>query len=167
MKRTLLMAGLIVCLAGCRSAPETQPRRIAFNPSEFAPYSQKGSATIAGRALLLHPKGGEQPAAFRQVVCVPVTGYTRETHERTILRGEFLGAPDRRYLQYRVAAITDENGRFEFRDLPAGSYYVTLDITREYIRDTREERRSILPSVAEVGVEEGETVKIVLKRWDL
>ena len=132
LRMLVVVVGL--SLSGCVT-PVTPPpakRQAAFVESEFAPYAGTGTSTITGQAFLKTRSGELRFGAGCEVVMVPVTPYTTETGERAVLRNERLEAPDPRYAAYRRTTIADGNGNFEFRNIPAGSYYLSCDIRWEY-----------------------------------
>lgn len=139
-----------------------QPIRAPFVEREFAPYRGKGTSAIAGQAFLKTRGGEVKFGAGNEVVLVPVTGYTQEmtrmmkahipvTHER-----------DPRYAAYRRTTRADGNGNFEFKDIPAGRYYVDCVIHWEVPGPYGTTSTTGGVAEAEATVGRGETAKVVL-----
>lgn len=123
----ILLAALVI--VGCVTTP--QPRQAEFIESEFAPYGEIGSSTVTGQAFLKTRGGEVRFGAGSEVIMVPVTSYTTEIFQRSVLDGQRLQSPDSRYAAYRRTTTTDGNGNFEFRNAPAGEYYLSCVITWE------------------------------------
>ncbi len=151
-------------LAGCVvPAPAPAKRQAAFVESEFAPYAGAGTSTVTGQAFLKTRGGEVRFGAGCEVVMVPVTSYTTETHQRAVMGGERLGPHDSRYATYRRTTIADGNGNFEFRNVPAGEYYLDCVIQWEYPTQYGPAPTGGA-AFGQVRVTSGETVKVVLTR---
>ena len=148
-----------VLLAACAVAP--QPIQAPFVESEFAPYRARGTSTITGQAFLKTRGGDVKYGAGNEVVLVPVTSYTREMTRMMKTGASITKERDPRYAAYRRTAQADGNGNFEFRNLPAGSYYLDCVIHWEVPGPYVSTVTGGLAE-AEVTVGRGETAKVVL-----
>lgn len=109
-----------LCAVGCGPAA----RQATFNEAEYLPYGHPGSASIAGQAFLKTRSGDVKYGAGNDVYLNPVTSYSTEWWNRSVVRGEKLEPPDDRAGRYLKTVIADGEGRFEFKNLPPGDYYV-------------------------------------------
>jgi hypothetical protein len=121
MKKSVILWVLIILVSACAFAPKQ--RIIAFNEADFLPYSGSGDSKIIGQAFLKTRGGDVKYGAGNEVVLIPVTPYTREFRERSIIGGERLEQHDQRYFKYRRTTIADGQGGFEFNNIPAGEYF--------------------------------------------
>lgn len=126
-----------VILAGCvASAPKkVVSLQTAFNADEVAWFQTKGTATISGNALLLTQGGVPRTCAGREVTLFPAGAYAKERMQGfygSTTQG-FIGAYSQQvemennpaYLAVGATAICDSQGNFEFKQLPAGEYFLT------------------------------------------
>jgi hypothetical protein len=152
----------LLCSCVVPQAP-MQPVQTVFDEAEFAPYAASGTATVTGQAFLKTLGGDVKLGAGNTVQLLPVTTYTSELRRRGTLRGERVGPVDPRIEKYRRTTIADGNGNFEFRNLPAGEYYVTCVITWEIPSQYGlQQTGGIAYGTVQVGA--GETAKVVVTR---
>lgn len=141
MKRIAAIA--LLGLAGCGTTafePYTPPPlptmtiQQAWDANEVAWFKEKGTNSIEGSALLRQGGGGVVTCAGNEVRLYPYSGYGAE-RMRALYgnpNGEglnsfrnFTWVPD--VPEYHASAKTttcDAQGKFRFRDLPDGLYYV-------------------------------------------
>ncbi len=126
------VAALGLCLgaAGCMTAvPPVLDRREPFVDADYAPYRGDGTSEVSGRAIARARSGGYIYAAGDTVYLFPATPYTDEWWQRTMVEGSYLTSPDPRSLSYMRTTVADDEGRFQFRSLPSGDYYVVCIVT--------------------------------------
>ena len=119
--RCWILAGAIL-LSAC--APAIYPRQAIFNESEYAPYKGVGTAIVYGEAFLLTRGGDVKKGAGARIYLSPVTSYSTEFFQRSVLAGQRLEDPDPRVVPYVRTTIADSEGKFEFSDVPAGTFYL-------------------------------------------
>ena len=145
MKLRLLAIGLCAALGACAEvapleAPPPPPEAVrapsAFQPSEFAWSSERGSATVRG--LIDYSQGGHHYACAGQVVLTPDAPYSRQrilalygSTEHAVLpveevRSRQAHRPSDDYSAYVRKASCDPGGHFVFAGLPAGDWFVIL-----------------------------------------
>lgn len=116
---------LVAALAtGCAHATGPAARQAAFNEQEYAQYAYAGTGTISGQVMVRAEGGQTRPAEGSQVSLNPVTSYSTEWWNRTVVGGLNLRSADDREQKYLRTALTDAQGRFLFSDLPRGEYFV-------------------------------------------
>jgi len=113
--------------AGC-----ALPRRVPFNEADFAWARGAGTSTITGRAFVTMKDGTVRYAHNAMVDLVPVNAYTTESIQRYFVRGENIADFDPRLPKYRHSTMTDANGNFVLRNLPAGTYYAEASVVWHY-----------------------------------
>jgi hypothetical protein len=129
MKKIALLFLVCVLSACVTIAPPEQ--RMAFPEHEYQHLPNSGTAIVKGQAFLKTRGGDIKVAAGNQVTLNPVTSYSNEWYEKTYIQGKRLVEPDPRLLNYVRKTIADGNGRFTFKNVPAGVYYVTTFVTWE------------------------------------
>jgi hypothetical protein len=120
-------------LAACASTalppgPRYQPSTTRTE-AEYQPFLQAGANVLEGQAIRRSPDGRSQPVAGRSVTLDPAT-----TTGNDWWRVAGRSFPDRlslppsdAFLRARRVTVTDVEGRFAFRNLPAGTYYLRTD----------------------------------------
>ncbi|WP_295446239.1 hypothetical protein [uncultured Thiodictyon sp.] len=118
---------LIVSLAGCATTPAPAPvaSPVAFSASEYAALPKSGNSTITGQAFLKKSNGDIKVAAGNEIRLNPVTSYSLYVYNSAASSQQKL---DPRCLQYRRTTIADSNGRFRFKNIPAGDYFVSAAV---------------------------------------
>jgi hypothetical protein len=119
----IVLAGL-VALAGCGPSATEQ----ALILKQSAPYRQRGSSSITGRAFLLAPDGRQIPASAEDVYLTPVTTWAESRLPEALAQNE-IPAGDDRSAQIWWTSRADAAGRFSFSGLPPGEYYVITSIS--------------------------------------
>ncbi len=137
------------------------PARVPFDEGQFIPFHKPGNCAIIGEAFVKGPRGHIRHAAGEQVVLVPVTPFTDELFRANNLHG--IGVAER-YQKYVRRTVADAKGRFAFRNLPAGPYYLGT-----YIRGVKPRRhapkgRNYVYVKGRIHVEPAKTVHITLTR---
>jgi len=120
-----ILFGLIIAatFASCRHQIITP-----FNDDEFLPYGKLGTSTIQGQAFLKTRGGQVRYAAGNTVYLVPVTSYSRGIYSFR----EMPPTVDERLRIFIRTTTADGSGNFEFKNIPAGEYYVECGIFWEY-----------------------------------
>jgi len=164
---------LTLMTTGCTTAsPRTLARQTFYDASEYAPYEASGKAEVTGQAIAKTRESHEVPGAEDSVYLFPATHYADEWWRRTLLEGWYPSDPDPRSLAFLRVTLTDEQGRFRFRNLPAGEYYVACTVTwTETLAGTtpRWERYSTAPPLQVVNLGKririgpGEIVDVILE----
>jgi hypothetical protein len=122
---TIVMA----CLAaGCVT---TEPLVIPFDSSEFDSYDVRGEGQIRGSAFVKFASGATANCANESVFLAPGTSYIRkvdnairQSNPKPGLASFLSRYQDSSQPNALRKAVCDENGEFEFDQLPAGEWYV-------------------------------------------
>lgn len=133
MKRVLGLC-CVVLLAGCVRKPEA-----AFSAEEAAVIKQQGKGVITGHAFRTRPKGQIVNAAGEVVYLVPQTAYARQRFAALFGEGKYIRHSmivwafweHERHAEYEAhmrQTKTESNGRFAFKDVAPGSYFVTTRV---------------------------------------
>ena len=100
------------------------PRQAEFIEAEYRPYLQPGNGVVTGQ-VLLHTLAGEvRYGAGREVFLNPVTSYSTEWWNKSVISGHELEEGDARARRYERLEVADRDGRFAFDSLPPGEYYL-------------------------------------------
>lgn len=140
MFRILSIVLSIIILINCAGHRHVKRPRMKF-PEDIYAYipkvsEKKGTAVITGQAFLKTRGGDVKFAAGDTIVLNPVTIYSDEWYNRAFLHGEYIGDPDSRIWDYIYKTIADGNGRFKFKNIPKGEYYINTAIFWEYANGT-------------------------------
>jgi hypothetical protein len=134
LMRLLITLFLAASLIGC-AVPFTNPqepaRRMAFPETEYLALPKTGNATIRGQAFLTTKGGDVKVAAGKRVLLNPVTSYSLEWYERSYVPSRRMEEADPKLDAYIRTQIADSGGRFAFKNVPAGEYFITTTITWE------------------------------------
>lgn len=131
MKKIILTAALASTLVGCGTyTPPSPAMRPPFPEAEYAALSRTGSATVSGQAFLKTRGGDVKTGAGNAVYMVPVTSYSIFAYDN---RDAYAGLtqPDPRMSGFTRETIADASGRFSFKNVPDGNYYIKARVTWE------------------------------------
>jgi len=132
MKKTWIVLALLIGCAVPQPAPRPiYQRLVTFDPIDYGQYTKTGTGRIRGRAFLQATTGDVKTGALKRVIAVPVTRYSKEWFEQAVLADSPVSPPDSRADEFTHVTTTDDQGKFEFRDLPAGRYYILTRIVWE------------------------------------
>lgn len=138
MYRSLVMA-LAFVLTGCLGLDKSGTTLADLeNPTMSGPFDpalssfvlKPGTATIKGEIMTTGRTGNIVRGAFARVRLIPITPYAREYIEKLfrgakVYRwGAIVYGVDNRFDQHMRHTLADNDGRFTFFGVPAGSYYV-------------------------------------------
>lgn len=131
MSRCLALVLCAALLAGCVATPQIQS---TFNPAEAAFIHKQGRGSISGQAFLRRNDGMVVYAAGSEVSLVPRTTYSTERIRAMYggakiapLYGGSIPEPPG-YAEYMKVTKADGEGRFSFKGLPDGEYYVVTNV---------------------------------------
>lgn len=133
MKKLLIAALAGLALGGCASRPAAlaPQSRMEFPLSEYEGLAKTGTASVSGQAFLKTRGGDVKTAAGNEILLNPVTSYSMEWYIKQYTQGLPLVPPDSRLTDYQKRATADGSGRFSFKGVPPGEYFVTAVVTWE------------------------------------
>jgi hypothetical protein len=130
--RIVLLSWLAFILSACASYAPPQPvMRMPFPQAEYEALPKTGTAVVTGQAFLKTRGGDVKTAAGNAVVLNPVTSYSTEWFEKNYLGHQSLTAEDIRLDRYLIKTVADASGRFTFKKVAPGDYYLTTTVTWE------------------------------------
>lgn len=136
------LAAILVC-AALTACAIGEGKRAKFDPDDVDWSKGQGANTIAGVAKLGAEGGKARTCASLPVRLAPDSSYTRQrisklygdrdeafvdARRAQALRAKPDGAVDNRYERSLKASVCDKQGRFAFRNLPDGAYYVLAPV---------------------------------------
>jgi hypothetical protein len=162
----LLMAFSVVLLSGCVPAQlQKREARIPFNEDEYKQLPKVGTAVVRGQAFLKTRGGDVKTAAGSEVVLNPVTSYSLDWYGRGYLQGVRLEPSDTRLAAYMKTQTADGSGRFTFKNVPPGEYFVTTTVTWEVPDSSGYGMNTQGGSVTKrIKVADGDDIDVILTR---
>jgi hypothetical protein len=103
---------------------KTMVQRMPFPEAEYASLAKTGSATVTGYIYALTPSGKKVYARQTRLYLNPVTSYSTQWYNESYLGGAKMSKVDPRLFNYLKFTTSDNNGKFEFLNVPSGSYYL-------------------------------------------
>jgi hypothetical protein len=172
MKR--LICCIVVALYACGCETAVPPvARIPFPEEEYAALPKTGTGIVKGQAFLRTRGGDVKTAAGSEMRLNPVTSYSQQwysvNYEAYLLRqgtaGPVLGPPDPRLAKYILLTTGDGEGRFEFKNVPPGDYYLVTEVWWEAPAGSGAYLvRQGGPIVKRITVKNGEEQNVILTR---
>jgi hypothetical protein len=163
----LIMLGLLyvaTCLNGCTDTPIKPVERTASPLSEYNSPNKDGTGIVTGRAFVQTGGGSVKTLAGETVRLHRGGIYSDQWFELVSNPKVHTAAYDYRLEDYVFMTIVDDDGRFTFKDVPAGEYYLTM-----HVWFTSEGNRGVL--IFQDGrfrkvitVENDKTVDVILTR---
>ncbi|MCS6259885.1 hypothetical protein G3479_11575 [Shewanella baltica] len=165
-----LAAVFLISLAGCASP--TVKLNTQFDAAEAKKLMEKGNNAIEGNAFLRQRGGGVVTCSGMTVQLVPATAYATEralsyfgTTESGFAADEGIfnkKMPPRPadYDKYSKTTVCDSEGRFKFKDLSDGTYYVTTSIT--WMTGDYSRQGGLL--LKRVYLQDGETAEVIMSQ---
>ncbi len=128
--RLIMLFVAVAVLSAC--VPMTPPvSRMPFPENEYTSLTKSGNATVRGQAFLKTRGGDVKTAAGNVVNLNPVTSYSLEWYEKAYLTASRIVPADPRMWNYVVKQVADGSGRFTFKNVAPGEYFVTSTVTWE------------------------------------
>jgi hypothetical protein len=164
INRLFISLGFVVVLAGCVTLKPTV-ERIPFPENEYTQLQKEGTATVKGQAFLKTMGGDVKFAAGEEILLNPATSYSNQWYEEYYLKQNPISPGDPRQMEYVRKKIADGSGRFEFKNIPAGEYYVTGMVTWEAPtghQGALQKQGGLISK--KIKVTDGEEVEVILTR---
>lgn len=166
MFRTAFLLAALIALAGCTptagwtfyglSDKGPNEAEKALLEKQSMRYRGRGESTIIGQAYLLAPDGREIVASRERVFLTPVTTWA-EGRLVDVLASNEIPQGEARAAQVWWVTRADAEGRFAFRDLVDGEYFVLCPIPYATGDDTEERiafaRVKVGPGETAAGIE--------------
>jgi hypothetical protein len=138
LAKLLLKMGLVsfiiaIVFSGCvQPTPPPQWSKITNEKeAEYNQYLKEGTGTIEGQAFLTQQGGGVVKGAGRTVTLNPSTSVGNEWWGKAgkvwIHRSLTPSSPN--FHKARKTTIADADGKFKFKNLPKGKYFISTEIT--------------------------------------
>jgi hypothetical protein len=106
-------------------------QRVPFVQAEYDALEKTGTAVVSGQAFLRQRGGDVVTAAGANVGLNPVSSSSTQWYELNYLQQIPLSVPDSRYAEMTRWKVADADGRFRFKDVPNGRYYLATTVTWE------------------------------------
>ncbi len=131
--RALIVSVMLIIVSCAGIEPSTtKPAipRIPFPEDEYAKLPISGTGIVSGSAFL--KVGGDiKAAAGERVILNPVTSYSKQWYTVSYLGNSHLEPPDKKIDKYIRIKKADAQGRFTFKNVPPGEYYIITVVSWE------------------------------------
>jgi hypothetical protein len=156
---------LVSCASMETNTKKPLVARIPFPEAEYAAIPTSGTGIVSGQAFLKIRGGDIKVAAGEKVILNPVTSYSNQWYNVSYLGHNQLGPPDQRIDKYLKIKIADAQGRFRFKNVPPGEYYVTTVVSWEApVGDQGALVRQGARLCKKITVKNHEETKVILKQ---
>lgn len=157
MKKVLVVAlALAALMGGCET---TYQRKQKLDLAEYANYLKGGTGVIEGQAFFRTAGGEVRTAAGLPVWVNPVTSYSREWWENSVLPDRKISEADPQ-TPLQKSDTADAQGNFRIEGLAPGKYYVVSVIRWMYAQNAWTGGYVC----AEAEVENGKVTKVIVTR---
>jgi hypothetical protein len=132
MKKIVLMMMVMGLVVGCAPVRPPQWDEVStVAEKEYTTYMKPGTATLTGQAFLVQNGGQTVKAAGQTVTLDPATTIGTEWWQKAGNNWEKRNFthPSQIFTAARKTTTADAEGRFKFKNLAPGKYYVRTDIT--------------------------------------
>ncbi len=164
MKKIISFSLFLFLLYGCEEAQQTV-NRMPFPEDEYKKLATEGTAIVKGQAFLKTRGGDVKVAAGNEVLLNPVTSYSNDWYQVAYLQNRPMSQPDERLWLYVKKQIADGDGRFTFKNVPAGNYYVTTGVFWEAPTGYQGAMQVQGGAVSKmITVKDGEEVEVILTK---
>ena len=99
-------------------------QRIPFPEAEYSSLARTGTGRVTGSIYLITPSGNKIYGKQTRLYLNPVTSYSTQWFNKSYLGGAKMSKVDSRLFNYLKFTTSDNNGKFEFLNVPSGSYYL-------------------------------------------
>lgn len=132
MGRSVTRSLVLIVLAGCAQLqPPTWNPLSDSTEREYDGYLVAGASVLTGQAFMTQRGGGVVKAAGRTVTLDPATSvgieWWTKAGTKWVFRSFTPSSPS--FQRARRTTVADAEGRFRFKELPPGKYFVRTDVT--------------------------------------
>ena len=165
MKKITLFVFISVLFVGCATVtppPKWNETSMGLE-SEYTKYQVEGTGSVSGQAFLSQQGGGTVKAAGNNVTLDPATSVGNEWWGKAAIVWvhRALTPPSANFHKTRRTTVADADGRFKFKNIPTGRYYVRTEVT--WMVPTRGIQGGIVGRLIEV--KDGETTELILNQY--
>ncbi len=127
-----LLTALILAV-GVTGCVQVQPpvQRLSYDAAEFSKIAKTGTGIVRGQAFLKTRGGDVKKAAGEPVTLNPKTSLSDQWYSVFYLGRRPLTDPDQRYASHIIETTADGDGKFEFKGVPPGDYYLVSRVSWE------------------------------------
>lgn len=163
----LTLFSLTSCLLqGCATHQPPTFDPLPFDQAEYDALPKTGTGIIQGQVFAKTIGGDVKKGAGNNVILIPATKYGTLRYNEQVIGGKLLSkTEDPRYAKYVLRQVSDGDGKFIFRNVPAGKYYAVSHITWEAPSSNRYIATETQGGQvrAEVFIQDGKTIDLMLK----
>jgi hypothetical protein len=121
----------MMMMMGCAGSMRNPIHRDYFPIDEYVSLPDTGTATVTGQAFL-KTRGGEVRFAAGEVVLLnPITSYSTQWYNESYIKNFIMEEGDIRQNQFIRKTTADATGRFCFKNVPRGRYYLVSSVVWE------------------------------------
>ncbi|HDP99286.1 MAG TPA: carboxypeptidase regulatory-like domain-containing protein [bacterium] len=164
MKQISLMLILLSLCIGCATQSKYREKRRPFDPAEYAFVKLHGTSNIHGQIFVPRRTGGQNPCSGCEITLNPATVYSEEFYLKTVKNNIPIEEADLRVLNYIRKTISDDSGRFVFKNIGEGKYYLYSPISYDFPKPGGGYQKINAYVYQSIYIREGQTLKVELSR---
>jgi hypothetical protein len=126
----LLIPFILFNCISTQPQPDREGRR-PFDPAEYKFVKLNGDCEISGTILAPQRTGADKLCSGCAITLNPATSYSEEFYIKTVQNGIPIDEADIRVLKYIRTAISDDSGRFVFKNIAKGKHYLYSPVIYE------------------------------------
>lgn len=115
-------------LISCAAQQPILVKRIPFPVEEYEALPKTGTGEVVGQAFLKTRGGDVKTCAGEEVTLNPVTSYSDQWYEVSYIGQKQIDVCHGYLPLYIITKTADADGRFHFKDVPPGEYYITTRV---------------------------------------
>ncbi len=120
---------IFLMIQGCSSVSYQTFDPLPFDQAEYDQLKKTGTGVVQGSVYARAADGTLITGKDKNVILMPVTRYTTLRFNEQIIGGKLASKnEDSRYSSYVLQTVSDKGGRFVFKNIPAGEYYIVSDV---------------------------------------
>ncbi len=131
VKRILITGFAAAFFIGCVATQPTWNQTTNQSESEYKPYMRTGTGSVTGQAFFVQRGGVVVMAAGRTITLDPATSTGKEWWAKAGKNWSLRSTTptSQNFKKARRKTVADAEGRFKFKGLPSGNYFIRTDVT--------------------------------------
>lgn len=162
MKKLILLL-LPLFFSACVTVSDVG-KRPPFPIDEYQSLLKQGTGTVTGQAFFKTRGGDAKKAIGSEVILNPITSYSVFWYENSYLKNAAIEDSDPMLDKFLIKTTADADGKFTFKNVPSGQYFISTKITWEH-QESQYVVNTYGGVIAQrITVKDGEVLEVILTR---